>query len=64
MFSIFLPTGVDYRTRRFPWVTFTIMGICLLAYLGMMDVGTLDETALYWREGMAEWRSIEDLVYR
>ncbi|MBC8094738.1 MAG: rhomboid family intramembrane serine protease [Akkermansiaceae bacterium] len=28
-----LPTGVDYQTRRYPTVTFTIMGICTLLWL-------------------------------
>ncbi len=32
MFFI-LPIGVDYQTRRYPVVTFTIIGICTLAYL-------------------------------
>lgn len=32
MFFI-LPVGVDYRTRRYPIVTFTIIGICTLIYL-------------------------------
>ncbi len=32
MFLI-LPTGVDYRTRRYPIVTFTIIGICTLLWL-------------------------------
>lgn len=30
---IFLPVGVEYRTRRFPVVTFTIMGICAAVHL-------------------------------
>ena len=32
MFFI-LPVGVDYRARRYPVVTFTLMGICILFYL-------------------------------
>jgi membrane associated rhomboid family serine protease len=32
MFFI-LPVGVDYQARRYPVVTFTLMGICVLAYL-------------------------------
>lgn len=32
MFLI-LPTGVDYRTRRYPVVTFTIIGLCTLLWL-------------------------------
>jgi membrane associated rhomboid family serine protease len=28
-----LPVGVDYRARRYPVVTFTLMGICTLVYL-------------------------------
>lgn len=30
---IFLPVGVDYRTRRLPVVTFTIMGLCAAVHL-------------------------------
>lgn len=33
IFPFLLPVGVDYRTRRFPVVTFTIMGICAAVYL-------------------------------
>ena len=29
-----LPIGVDHRTRRYPVVTFVLMGICVLVYLG------------------------------
>lgn len=28
-----LPVGVDYRARRYPVVTFVLMGICILVYL-------------------------------
>lgn len=28
-----LPVGVDYQARRYPVVTFTLMGICVLVYL-------------------------------
>lgn len=28
-----LPVGVDYRARRYPVVTFTLMGICVAVYL-------------------------------
>jgi len=28
-----LPVGVDYRARRYPMVTFTLMGICVAVYL-------------------------------
>lgn len=28
-----IPVGVDYRARRYPVVTFTLMGICTLIYL-------------------------------
>jgi membrane associated rhomboid family serine protease len=28
-----LPVGVDYRARRYPVVTFTLMGICVVTYL-------------------------------
>jgi len=28
-----LPVGVDYRARRYPVVTFTLMGLCTLVYL-------------------------------
>jgi hypothetical protein len=30
---IFLPVGVDYQARRYPMVTFTLMGICTAVYL-------------------------------
>lgn len=30
---ILLPVGVDYRARRYPVVTFTLMGVCVLVYL-------------------------------
>jgi membrane associated rhomboid family serine protease len=33
MFFFLLPVGVDYRARRYPVVTFTLMGICVLVYL-------------------------------
>jgi len=32
MFFI-LPVGVDYRARRYPVITFTLMGICVAVYL-------------------------------
>src|SRR5258708_5241642 len=28
-----LPVGVDYRARRYPVVTFTLMGLCVALYL-------------------------------
>jgi membrane associated rhomboid family serine protease len=37
MFFI-LPVGVDYRARRYPVVTFTIMGICVAVYLLTLPV--------------------------
>lgn len=30
---LLIPTGVDYQTRRYPVVTFSIMGICTAVYL-------------------------------
>ena len=33
MFFFLLPVGVDYRARRYPVVTFTLMGICVAVYL-------------------------------
>jgi membrane associated rhomboid family serine protease len=33
LIPLLLPVGVDYRTRRFPVVTFTIMGICAAVHL-------------------------------
>ena len=33
MFFFILPVGVDYRARRYPVVTFTLMGLCTLIYL-------------------------------
>lgn len=35
MFILF-PAGVDYRTERYPVVTFTFMGICTAVYLGFL----------------------------
>jgi membrane associated rhomboid family serine protease len=35
MFLLF-PTGVDYRTERYPVVTFTLIGICTAIYLGFL----------------------------
>lgn len=32
MFFLF-PVGVDYRTERLPWVTFTMMVVCTLLYI-------------------------------
>jgi membrane associated rhomboid family serine protease len=36
MFFFILPVGVDYRTRRYPVVTFTLMGICIALYVGTL----------------------------
>ncbi len=33
---ILFPTGLDYRTERYPVVTFTLMGICTLIYLAFL----------------------------
>jgi membrane associated rhomboid family serine protease len=33
MFFFLLPVGVDYRARRYPVVTFTLMGICTVIYV-------------------------------
>ena len=33
MFFFILPVGVDYRARRYPLVTFTLMGLNVLVYL-------------------------------
>ena len=30
---IILPVGVDYSARRYPVVTFTLMGLCTAVYL-------------------------------
>jgi membrane associated rhomboid family serine protease len=34
-----LPVGVDYRARRYPVVTFTLMGICVAVYLITLILG-------------------------
>lgn len=34
-----LPVGVDYRARRYPVVTFTLMGICVVVYLVTLLLG-------------------------
>lgn len=36
IFPFFIPVGVNYRTRQFPVVTFTIMGICSAVHLFVM----------------------------
>ncbi|HAV62250.1 MAG TPA: hypothetical protein DCY13_07770 [Verrucomicrobiales bacterium] len=33
IFPFFIPVGVEYRTRRFPIVTFAVMGICVAVHL-------------------------------
>src|SRR5258705_216771 len=38
MFFI-LPVGVDYRARRYPVVTFTLMGICVAVYVITLLLG-------------------------
>ena len=35
---LFLPVGVEYHTRRFPVVTFTIMGLCAAVHLLSMFI--------------------------
>jgi membrane associated rhomboid family serine protease len=35
---LFLPVGVEYHTRRFPVVTFTIMGLCAAVHLLAMFI--------------------------
>ena len=39
MFFFILPVGVDYRARRYPMVTFTLMGICVVVYLVTLLLG-------------------------
>jgi membrane associated rhomboid family serine protease len=34
-----LPVGVDYQARRYPVITFTLMGICIVVYLVTLMVG-------------------------
>src|SRR6185312_9841958 len=44
---IILPVGMDYRARRYPVVTFTLMGLCTAVYLITLAVhlsGASDET--------------------
>src|SRR5215469_15694875 len=44
-----LPVGVDYRARRYPVVTFTLMGLCVLVYLVTLGF------QLGKGEGVTEW---------
>lgn len=39
MFFFLLPVGVDYRARRYPVVTFTLMGLCVAVYLVTLVLG-------------------------
>jgi len=39
-----LPVGVDYRARRYPVVTFTLMGICTLVYLATLSFETFGDS--------------------
>jgi len=39
MFFFILPVGVDFRARRYPVVTFTLMGICVVVYLVTLLLG-------------------------
>src|SRR5882724_4302095 len=61
---ILLPVGVDYRARRYPVVTFTLMGICVLVYLVTLgfkwsgDADTVDEWVyeyLWLTPGESHW---------
>src|ERR1700722_39043 len=36
MFFFLFPIGVDFRARRYPVVTFTLMGLCTLIYLAQL----------------------------
>src|ERR1043166_7944636 len=45
MFFFIIPVGVDYRARRYPVVTFTLMGICVAIYLGTL-IGRLTGAAV------------------
>jgi membrane associated rhomboid family serine protease len=49
MFFI-IPVGVDYRARRYPMVTFTLMGICVLIY-----VVTLFLKLSYGADAIDDW---------
>jgi membrane associated rhomboid family serine protease len=39
MFFFLLPVGVEYRARRYPVVTFTLMGLCMAVYLVTLILG-------------------------
>ena len=41
---IILPVGVDYRAKRYPVVTFTLMGICIVVYLVTLFVRLSGDT--------------------
>lgn len=45
-----IPVGVDYHTRRYPVVMFTIMGLCALLFLPawFISVGSSSETSNQW----------------
>ena len=45
-----LPVGVDYRARRYPVVTFALMGICVVFYLLTLafQLGNGSERTLEW----------------
>lgn len=48
MFFI-LPVGVDYRAQRYPVVTFTIMGMCVLVYLVTLSLQiAYGQDVTYW----------------
>jgi membrane associated rhomboid family serine protease len=47
---IILPVGVDYRAKRYPVVTFTLMGICVVVYLAHTIIRLSGNT-----EAVDEW---------
>ena len=44
---IILPVGVDYKARRYPVVTFTLMGICVAVYLGTLGLALSNGKDVY-----------------
>jgi membrane associated rhomboid family serine protease len=42
-----LPVGVDYQARRYPVVTFTLMGLCTAVYLATLALALSNGTDVY-----------------
>jgi membrane associated rhomboid family serine protease len=48
MLFFILPVGVEYRARRWPVVTFTLMGLCVLVYLWSLYLWFAGEEQYLW----------------